>query len=336
MRPRNVGLNRLALQALLDAARPGTSVVRTRKLGGGLSALTDLVELRLADGTRERVVLRKQRPEGRYGAPEVTQREFRTLVTLHSAGVPVPEPLCVDAEGRFFGQPALLTAYAGRPLIEPRQLSTWLSDLATALAAIHRITPATHDLSYLPSEGTDQIRVAVESGPRPEIASDELALEVSAALRRGLGKVAAIGPTFIHRDYHPGNVVWRRGRLTAVVDWTKAQVGDPRIDVGQCRVEIAMLHGQDAADEFLAAYEEDTGPVLDLWFFDLLRGLLALTFWKEYLVGYAELGMTDSTGKRAESRTREFLERALERASGGERPTAKSQEPTANGQQRRG
>ena len=324
MSPRDGGLNRLALQALLDSARPGTSVVRTRRLGGGLSAFTELVTLELRDSSRECVVLRRQRPEGRYGEPEVTAREFRTLVTLKSAGVPVPEPLYVDAEGRFFGQPAILTAYAGRPLIEPRRLSTWLDDLATALAAIHRITPATHDLSYLPNQGADGIRVAVGSGPRPEIAGDELALKVSGALRRALDKVTAIEPTLVHRDYHPGNGVWRRGRLTAVVDWTRAQVGDPRIDLGQCCVEIAMLHGQDAADEFLTVYEEETGPVPDVWFFDLLRGLLALTFWKEYLVGYAELGMTESTAKRAESRIREFLGRALARAPKSQGPTAKS------------
>jgi aminoglycoside phosphotransferase (APT) family kinase protein len=36
---------------------------------------------------------------------------------------------------------------------------------------------------------------------------------------------------FIHRDYHPENTLWSRGRLTGVVDWTSASWGPPAVDV---------------------------------------------------------------------------------------------------------
>ena len=242
----------------------------------------------------------------------MTAREFRTLVRVNLAGVPTPKPLYLDAEGHFFGQPAILMSFAGRPLVAPRRRSVWLHDLAGALATIHAIRPTTHDLGHLPTSGSDDIQAAVSRELAPAGAQDALALRVSTALRRGIGWIEWQGVTLTHDDYHPGNTLWRRGRLAAVVDWTKAQVGDPRIDVAQCRSEIALLEGLEAADEFLAAYQSAASvPVRDIWFFDLLRGLLALTFFKQWLVGYEELGLTGHREDVAEARVREFLVQAL-------------------------
>jgi len=43
---------------------------------------------------------------------------------------------------------------------------------------------------------------------------------------------------FIHRDYHPMNVRWSRGRLSGVVDWTNASVGPTGKDVAWCRQNL--------------------------------------------------------------------------------------------------
>jgi aminoglycoside phosphotransferase (APT) family kinase protein len=43
---------------------------------------------------------------------------------------------------------------------------------------------------------------------------------------------------FIHRDYHPMNVRWSRGRLSGVVDWTNASVGPTGNDVAWCRQNL--------------------------------------------------------------------------------------------------
>jgi hypothetical protein len=64
---------------------------------------------------------------------------------------------------------------------------------------------------------------------------------------------------FIHRDYHPGNVLCSRGKVTGVVDWGHASIGSPSADVGHCRVNLAYQFGQEAADRFLALYEDLTG-----------------------------------------------------------------------------
>ena len=64
---------------------------------------------------------------------------------------------------------------------------------------------------------------------------------------------------FIHRDYHPGNVLWTRGELSGVVDWVNASIGSPWADVGHCRVNLAGELGQDAADRFLDLYRVAAG-----------------------------------------------------------------------------
>jgi aminoglycoside phosphotransferase (APT) family kinase protein len=59
---------------------------------------------------------------------------------------------------------------------------------------------------------------------------------------------------FIHRDFHPGNTLWVRGRLSGVVDWTQASFGPPGVDLGHMRWNLTLRYGLAAADDFLAAY----------------------------------------------------------------------------------
>ena len=71
--------------------------------------------------------------------------------------------------------------------------------------------------------------------------------------------VPAYRPTFVHRDFHPGNVLWRRGRLSGVVDWANACRGPAGCDLAHCRANLMELSGRESADRFLAAYKSLTG-----------------------------------------------------------------------------
>jgi aminoglycoside phosphotransferase (APT) family kinase protein len=64
---------------------------------------------------------------------------------------------------------------------------------------------------------------------------------------------------FVHRDYHPGNVLWDLGQPSGVVDWVNASIGSPWADVGHCRMNLAGELGQDAAEQFLALYRVAAG-----------------------------------------------------------------------------
>ena len=55
---------------------------------------------------------------------------------------------------------------------------------------------------------------------------------------------------FIHRDFHPLNVVWHRDRVSGVVDWVHACRGPIEFDIASCRVNLALTAGIDAAEAF--------------------------------------------------------------------------------------
>jgi hypothetical protein len=72
---------------------------------------------------------------------------------------------------------------------------------------------------------------------------------------------------FLHRDFHPGNVLWRRGTVTGVVDWASASVGPAWVDVGHCRGNL-FAYGLEAADRFTRMWQRHSGqpyhPVADV------------------------------------------------------------------------
>lgn len=69
---------------------------------------------------------------------------------------------------------------------------------------------------------------------------------------------------FIHRDCHPGNVLWRQGQVTGLVDWQAACIGPASADVAHCRANL-FRYGLDIADRFSAAWERLTGDRYNPW-----------------------------------------------------------------------
>ena len=139
-----------------------------------------------------------------------------------------------------------------------------------------------------------------------------MAREVLAVLEADLDRIAWPPPCLTHDDFWPGNTVWYRGRLSGVIDWTLAKLGDPRADVAYCRIDITFSNTIDLADAFAAAYERDApSPLPDLWYFDLYRGLTALFYYELYLRGYHDAGLTHLQTPEVLARLRAFLRRAL-------------------------
>ena len=58
-------------------------------------------------------------------------------------------------------------------------------------------------------------------------------------------------------------MLWQRGRLTGVVDWVAAFRGPADVDIGHCRLNLAVLYSAELADDFLAAYEAEAGRRVD-------------------------------------------------------------------------
>lgn len=266
-----------------------------------------------ADGSRFKVTLRRYIPEYRKSTSEDCRREFRVLQLLDEAGIAAPRPLLLDADGAYFGAPAMALSYLpGRAWSRQTNLGSWTRQLAHALLPLHAVTPDRYDLTFLPPNGMEQMRESLEKR-RERVATEEpLTREVLTALDTSPDGLTLLPPCLVHDDYFPGNTVWYRGRLTGIIDWAQATVGDPRMDVGQCRLDLVVSHGMEVADVFLADYEAAMGARLPrMWFFDLFYGLSALLYYEIWLQDYHDAGLTDVLAEDVKPRLDAFLRRAL-------------------------
>ena len=274
-----------------------------------------VLDIERANGTRRKVSLRRFERDHRYSTPDHVAHEYRILQLVEEAGIPAPRPVLLDAPGRLFGVPAMVLTYLqGRPLYMPKNVASWADQLAAQLIKIHSTADMQIDLSWLSL--FDRERMRNEIGRREEAAQGEpLTREVQAVLKAEIGRIRWPEPTFVHGDFWPGNTVWRYGQLVGVIDWTNAELGDPRVDVSQCRTDIAFSLSQGEADAFLEAYQTQAVQALrDVWYFDLFRGLGALLHYESWLEGYHDAGLTNITSSLARSRIEIFLRAALDAA----------------------
>lgn len=239
---------REVLQWAAHHVHPQARVASVARLPGGITADMDRVTVDSPTGLRD-VVLRRWTGEDR--ARGLVEREASALAAVSGHGVPAPLLLAQDEDGAETGVPCTLTsALPGQPDLAPRDLQSWLGQLAATQAAIHAVPehPQTrwdgwyHDdrpLEWLDDRG---LRDAAR-----EAASGALVEE----------------RVLVHGDYQHFNVLWRHGRLTGVVDWPNAATGNRGSDVGHCRLNLAVLFDSGAAEDYLGSYERAAGVRVD-------------------------------------------------------------------------
>lgn len=227
----------------------GTRVVGARALDGGTSSAVHLLSL---DGGPGRAVLRRYVLDWTASEPWIPPNEARVLRALSSVPeVPAPRLLAADPHGRVTGTPTtLMSALPGEVVWEPADQESWLRQMAEVLPVIHAI-PVPAGLAdhrpYPPTPG--RVPPSWSAYPR--------AWELAAELYHG--PVPASDRVFVHRDYHPGNVLWTGGVLSGVIDWVSSCAGPPEEDVAHCRANLAIHHGVAVADRFLAIWQDITG-----------------------------------------------------------------------------
>lgn len=244
----------------------GGTVTSARPLRGGTASAVHLLAVARAGGAVERVVLRRYvRPELNVEEPDIAAREARTLRFVAGVdlghGVATPRLLAVDPTGADAGVPAvLMSRLPGRVDWAPRDLDRWLARLAGLLPALHA--------ALLPPPGVIRPFVPYEQDcyqPPGWVRWPGVWARAVAWFRRpapdGLGAGLAV---FVHRDFHPGNVLWCRGRVTGVVDWASASVGPAWVDVGHCRGNL-FGYGLEVADRFTAIWERLSGRRFHPW-----------------------------------------------------------------------
>ena len=224
----------------------GGRVASVAVLPGATSSVLHSVAVEV-NGERRSLVLRRfTNRDWVRREPDVAVREAASLQQATRARLPVPELVATDRDGTYCGVPATLaTMMPGEVVLRPGNWKGWLDGLAGAAAKIHRVDAAGFPWSYRRYNEGESLAVPGWS-KQPD------------AWKRAIQIVQGAAPSFrscfIHRDYHPSNVLWLDGRVSGVVDWVNGCRGPAGIDVAWCRHNLANLHGVSIADDFLAAY----------------------------------------------------------------------------------
>lgn len=223
----------------------GARVASVRRLRGGVSsAVHSLVVVR--DGASQRLVLRRfVRADWFAREPDIARREAAALWLLKSADVPAPRLIAVDEDGSASGVPSvLMTRLRGRIVLAPPDIDSWLRQMAEALRRIHAARPSSTEMPWRYKTYNDPTTLDVPTwSARPR--------EWAQVLAVARGPSPAATQHLIHRDYHPANVLWSRGRVSGIVDWVNACRGPAGVDIGHCRRNLALSHGVEVADRFL-------------------------------------------------------------------------------------
>ena len=221
-----------------------------------------LLEYQSPNQAPHRLIMKQHSAQDRRLNPFIARDEFRLLSVLWQAGLPVPKPLCFDLERE---PPCLVTEYvAGEPRLAVEDLASHSAQLAVTLSAIHRFDIVRYDLSFLPAQ---QDRIANSA-----CSNAEDPLGIRAALRAALPRMSMNKATLLHGDFWPGNLIWQRGELAAIIDWEDAMLGDPLGDLGKSRLETLWAFGEDFVERYTASYlarnpvlNAEVLPFWDLW-----------------------------------------------------------------------
>jgi aminoglycoside phosphotransferase (APT) family kinase protein len=311
-------LDSRALVRLADVLSPGSSIANIEALPGGLDAAMCAFELRTPAGLSTHLVLRRYPAHHGEREPSVARRAWRTLSALESQRFPAPLPIWLDDAGEIFGTPAVvMTRIAGRTVLDPADFDVWVAELARSIAGLHAVSVQSDTFNFLPGPGeslSQMLRTGDWLSERTRAHPE--AARIVALLRRWQSRSGEGTPVLVHGDFWPGNTIWENERIAAIVDWDSAAIDLPGMDIGYCRLDLALLMGPPAPDRFLEAYERLSGNVVEwLSAWDLVAALRALPDPARWLPGYHGLGRVDVTADLMRNRLSSFIEQALRQST---------------------
>ncbi|MEU0174610.1 alpha/beta fold hydrolase [Streptomyces massasporeus] len=281
----------------------GRTVATSSFLAGGWSA--QMRRLALDDGT-ELALRTFVKPFFRRHAPGLLAREAEMLTLMAGReGVPAAELIGVDATGEHCDHPSLLmSVLPGRARVDEEELDARVDLLAAQLAAIHRVVPRERPRTY-----------QAWTSPAAVPPGWERAVDV---IRRD---PPPYDGCFLHRDFHPGNVLFTGSggelRISGVVDWVETSWGPADLDVAHCSTALALLHGPERGLGFRERYEARGGRRLadgpEHLYWRLLDALAYVPDAAKLAGPWRDLGRTDLTPEVLGGRLEAYVTGLLER-----------------------
>ena len=208
-----------------------------------------------------------------------TDRAIETAVlrALGSTAVPSPTLRWADLSGARVGRPCLImdltpgvcdgfVLNGTRPLEDRVALAHHIYD---QLALIHRIDIGSAGLASLDDPGE---RAALAAVDHWEATLRDVQVEPQPELTYVLAWLRDHAPingvtTLVHGDFKPGNLLLEDDRVTAVLDWETAHLGDPHEDLGwvtnPLRAREHQIPGSWEPADLFARWSAATGIEVD-------------------------------------------------------------------------
>jgi aminoglycoside phosphotransferase (APT) family kinase protein len=242
------------LQAELrrDAPQLGVrSIEKIARLTSGLSSQSYRVEADTDDGPATWVM--RVEPEHGVIPPYDIAREYRLLEAMERAELPVPHMLYLGEDKNVVGGRFLLMSFIVGEIYrsrdarlddDPETLKSVQEQFVEMLARIHA---APQDVYPQYATGPEAVRAQVaicrDRMKRTELLPTPVLRHALDLLEREAPKAQRIG--LLHGDYRLPNLMWHEGRISGILDWELAAVGDPLSDLaftqtvgaGPCSVE---------------------------------------------------------------------------------------------------
>lgn len=236
--------------------------------------------------------------------PDLAAHEAAVLNKAAAIPLPTPELVTVDETGAFCGVPAvLMTRVPGTIQLQPDNFDDWLLRLAETLVPLHDVDADDLSWQYFPWTDVHTLQVPGWSSV-PDLWAQ--------AIDIARGPEPDYTPCFVHRDYHPMNVLWQEKTLSGVVDWVNACRGPLGIDLAHCRLNLVAMYGPATADEFLKNYETLTG-VSHHPYWDLIDLIEVLPGPPGIYSPWLEFGLSHLTPALMVSRLDDYVARVLKR-----------------------
>ncbi len=296
---------------VITSLDPAARLIETRKLSGGISA--EMTAIRYGDSQSESTIVVRRHSEKSFAEnPEIAEFEFKVLQFMQQAGLPVPHPHHLDMTGQIFKRPyAVLSLLDGDAIYAPEDKNLFAQKLAEMLLVIHGVEG---DADLLPDQKKRLDKDLAKIKEKWDESIDEETIR---------SKLKEIWPTVkpneskvLHGDFWPGNVIWRDGEISGVLDWEECELGDPLLEIAITRFDLLCICGQECMESFTRTYltqsqiDASNLPVYDL--FAALRPAGRLGEWAR---GWRELGRQDICEQDLLECHKEFRDQALKSVS---------------------
>jgi aminoglycoside phosphotransferase (APT) family kinase protein len=252
-----------ALRAWVEKAA-GVSVVASRRLPGGGSRHTILVDAERPDGAPLGLVLRLEGGGSHSGTSFSLEREYHAYRALEGRAAPVPRAYGLMPDGSALLMERL-EGTSDFQALPAEQRAAVAERFMEALGRLHAIDAGELELPGFERPRTAREHATIDLGRWEALARESCWHEP--LVRYAFSRLAATAPRQVQRtvlvqgDTGPGNFMATPERITGLIDWEFCHVGDPMDDLGWLHSRARGLIG--AFEVAYPRYESTSGLKVD-------------------------------------------------------------------------